>query len=151
MLALVVVTTMLPVLAIAAGMALFMRRGNNATILSEDGSLTVPLNAAFGSLRGVGPFAGTRNNFNPLLVLHEDRVEYRVIRRTTAPYAEIAGVDISPARRAPSLILTFTGTGFVFTGKITSRQALADAVRFLQGKGCPLSAAALEFLAVPAT
>jgi hypothetical protein len=100
MLALVVVMTMLPVLAIAAGMALFMRRGNNAAVLSEDGSLSVPLNAAFGSLRGVGPFAGTRNNFNPVLVFHDDRVEYRVIRRTTAPYAEIAGRHIAGAPRS---------------------------------------------------
>ncbi|HEY5080556.1 MAG TPA: hypothetical protein VII91_01265 [Bauldia sp.] len=150
MLALVIVMTMLPVLAIAAGMALFMRRRNNTATLYEDGGLSVPLSAAFGSLRGVGPFAGTHNNFNPLLVLHGDRVEYRVVRRTTVPYAELAGVDISPAHRTPSLILTFTGTGFVFTGKVTGRQALTDALRFLQGKDCPLSAAAREFLATPA-
>jgi hypothetical protein len=150
MVATVLVLALLPILAIAVGMALFMRRGDAAAVRSEDGSLSVPLNAAFGSLRSFGPFAGTRNNFNPLLVFHDDRVEYRVIVRASAPYTEIRGVDISPARRTPSLILTFAASGFVFTGKVAGRQALADALRFLQGKGCSLSDAAREFLVAPA-
>ena len=125
-------------LLLAAGIiaVLFFRRSGGKTTELAEGGLQIPLSASFSSLKGAGPFGGGHNNLNPLLVLHADGVEYRVIRRTTVPYADISAVDVA----GPNLLLTFANSAFTFTGKTRDRQALAAALRFLRDKRCPLSA-----------
>jgi hypothetical protein len=130
----------LPICAIVAGFFVFRRGGRKRTVAAP-GDVVVPLAAAFGSRKGLGPFAGTHNNFNPLLVLHADAVEYRAVKRTTAPYGDIAEVDAAPGRWSSDIILTF-GDGYRFTGRTKDRAALAAALKQLAAKGCLLTQAA---------
>ncbi len=132
----------LPILAVVAGIFVFARSGEK--VPTAPGDVIVPLSAAFGSRKGLGPLAGTHNNLNPLLVLHADALEYRVVKRTTAPYAEIAEADAAPGRWSSDIILTF-GDGYRFTGRTKNRDALAAALKLLATKGCTLTAAATEF------
>ena len=129
----------LPILAIVVGIFVFSRSGERVPM--APGDIAVPLSAAFGSRKGLGPLAGTHNNLNPLLVLHADAVEYRVVKRTTAPYADIAEVDAAPGRWSSDIILTF-GDGYRFAGRTKDRGALAAALKLLAAKGCALTAAA---------
>ena len=135
---LIVALAPLPILAVVVAIFLFAR-GSGANL--APGDVDVPLRAAFGSLRGLGPFAGTRNNLNPMLILRAGGVEYRVLRRTTATYPEIASVDGAPGRFGSDIVLIFADN-YRFTGRTRDRVALAAALRLLRSKGCPLTAAA---------
>ncbi len=134
---LIIALAPLPILAVVVAILLFARGGET---LPAD-ALRVPLTAAFGSLKGLGPFAGTHNNLSPLLLLRPDTIEYRVLRRTTALYSAVASVDVSPGRRSSDIVLVF-GDGYRFTGRTRDTPALAAALRQLRAKGCTLSAEA---------
>jgi hypothetical protein len=143
-----ILIALLPVLAIVAGLALFLpRRGRGA---DAGNGLSVPLTVAFGSLRAAGPFAGTHNNLNPLLVLGDDTITYRVIRKTTAAYADLATVDAAAGPHSADIILSFRDRPSTFTGRTRDRAALAAALKLLRGKGCALTAAATAIADAPA-
>ena len=143
-----ILIALLPVLAIVAGLVLFLPRRTRGADAGNAG-LSVPLSVAFGSLRATGPFAGTHNNFNPLLVLGTDAITYRVIRKMTAPYASVASVDASAGPRSADIILSFRDRPTIFTARTRNRVAAAAALKLLSDKGCALTPAAQAIADAP--
>lgn len=139
---LIIALAPLPILAIVAGIFIFARSGEKVRL--APGDVAVPLSAAFGSRKGLGPFAGTHNNLNPLLVVHGDGLEYRVVARTTVPYARIESVDVADGGRSTDIVVSLDD-GYRFTGRTRDRAAAAAAVRLLAAKGCALTATAAAF------
>ncbi len=139
---------LIPIVFIGAAVVAFVvMRGlrRSAPNAGDGNGKRIPLVASFSSIRGAGPFGGGHNNLNPLLLLHEDGLEYRVFRRKTAAYAGIREVDAAGTR----IILAFADSAFTFTGNTGDVQVLADAMRFLRDKGCPLTARAAAIADTP--
>lgn len=53
----------------------------------------VPVYATFTGLKGVPLLALAKNSFSPLLCLHEDHIEFRVIKTHQKNYQQIDYVD----------------------------------------------------------
>ncbi|AJC46285.1 hypothetical protein SB85_11425 [Xanthomonas sacchari] len=110
--------------------------------------LTVTLEAAFAGLTFLPWFAWAHNSLNPMLILHADHVEYRVLRTRTRPYREIASVDYRKAWGTENVVLAFQGAKTTFIANTGLLRRTREAIAFLQQQGCPLSARA-QFLLMP--
>ncbi len=147
----VIVAGSFAVVAIVAVMIYVALRGRAGPSRLPDGSSRVPLRAAYGSTKGFGMLGGSHNNLYPLLLLYDDGIEYRVLKRTAAPYARIASVDAVTGWGRAALVLSFTDSNFVFTGSTGGKAAPAEVLRLLRDKGCPLTDRARVLAVTPAT
>lgn len=77
--------------------------------------LIVTLEAAFAGLTFLPWFASAHNSLNPKLILHADRVAYRVLRTRTYPYRAIANVDYRAAWGTENIVLKFHDAKTTFT------------------------------------
>ncbi|MBK0027891.1 hypothetical protein IAE57_17140 [Stenotrophomonas sp. S48] len=109
-------------------------------------SLTVTLEAAFLGLRALPWFALAHNSLNPRLILHADRVEYRVLRRRERPYSAISEVDYRNWRSTQNIVLAFEGSAFTFIANTGVLGRTRGAIARLQAQGCVLSPRAQELL-----
>ncbi|AWH26715.1 hypothetical protein [Stenotrophomonas sp. YAU14D1_LEIMI4_1] len=109
-------------------------------------SLTVTLEAAFLGLRALPWFALAHNSLNPRLILHADRVEYRVLRRHERPYSAIAEVDYRNWRSTQNIVLAFEGSAFTFIANTGVLGRTRGAIARLQAQGCVLSPRAQALL-----
>jgi hypothetical protein len=113
-----------------------------ATPLPLEG-VRVPIMAAYSGRKGFGPLSTARNNIAPMLTLHEDRVEYRVIFNASKPYSRIEKVDVYWGRKHLKL---FFDNGGTFSAYIPNRDLVAMLVRFFQQRGLTLGDAASQLL-----
>ncbi|MEJ0013818.1 MAG: hypothetical protein WDM94_14625 [Bauldia sp.] len=146
---LVVSVASFAVVVIVAAVFVFALRGQGGPARQTDGGIRVPLRAAYGSRKGFG-LLGSHNNFNPLLLLYDDRIEYRVLKRTSVAYSGIAGVDAVTGWGRAAVVLSFTDSNFRFVGNTGGRAALAEVLRLLRDKGSPLTDAARVIAEAPA-
>ena len=108
--------------------------------------LTVTLEAAFLGLRALPWFALAHNSLNPRLILHADRLEYRVLRRHERPYSAIAEVDYRNWRSTQNIVLAFEGSAFTFIANTGVLGRTRAAIARLQAQGCVLSPRAQALL-----
>ena len=113
-------------------------------------SLTVTLEAAFLGLRALPWFALAHNSLNPRLILHADRVEYRVLRRRERPYSAIAEVDYRNWRSTQNIVLAFEGSAFTFIANTGVLGRTRGTIARLQAQGCVLSPRAQALLSASA-
>jgi hypothetical protein len=145
----VILVASIAVLVVVAAVIVLALRSRTGPTTQADGAIRVPLRAAYGSTQGLGMLGGSHNNLNPLLLIYDDHIEYRVLKRTAVPYADIAGVDAVTGWGRAALVLSFTNSKFLFTGNTGGKTALAEALRHLRDKGCRLTDAARAIVAVP--
>ncbi|WNW10299.1 hypothetical protein RRX38_03735 [Pseudomonas sp. DTU_2021_1001937_2_SI_NGA_ILE_001] len=101
--------------------------------------MTVTLLAAFCGWKAIPWFAWAHNNLNPVLVLHADEVEYRVLRRRRKPYAAIQQVDYREMRGTRNVVLEFHDSVVTFIGNTGRTESARQVVQRLKDQGCPLS------------
>jgi hypothetical protein len=88
----------------------------------------VPVLASFTGVTFLPWVALATNNLKPFLAIHPDRIEYRVVRRTTRPSADITEVDVQLARRTVNLVFRFHGTSVTFSANVGQRALAAQAL-----------------------
>lgn len=111
------------------------------------GGIKVPLVAAFSVWKKLPWFAVSRNNAAPMLVLHENDVEYRVIRKKHRSYGDISRVDLRTGVGTVNVILHCHDGWLAFAGNTGNKELATNTLRILDEKGCPLSPKATAFIA----
>ncbi|MEO3431794.1 hypothetical protein [Inquilinus sp. CAU 1745] len=127
-----------------AGLAAFIiwrksSAAKSAVIRQEGGGLRIPLKAAFSGWKGVAWFSWSHNSIWPLLVLHPDHVECRVIQRRRKEYAAVERVDYRETFGTRNVVLEFTDSIASFIGNTANRDVARQAILHLREKGCRLS------------
>lgn len=98
---------------------------------------SVPLRISFVGLKSLGWVALAHNNLSPLLVLHEDHLEQRVVFRKARRYREIERVDVTTTD-SDNLEIGYAGSAFTFACKLKSQHDLAGVLEFFASKGVSL-------------
>ena len=106
---------------------------------ATDSGLNVRLVAAFAGWKGIPWLCWAHSDLSPRLVLHADRVEFRVIRTRSKPYSSISRVDYRKWHYTENIVLEFTDSLTTFIGNTMNPATARQAIRYLQEKGCPLS------------
>lgn len=110
-------------------------------------SQRIDIYAAFAGLTFLpAPFAVASNSFNPKFILHDEQIEYRVLRTSRVRYEQIARVDVFLFYKTTNLVLTRHDSVFTFMGNLTSTDKLVGVVKFLQAKRCSLTERAVHFI-----
>ncbi|HEO1558502.1 hypothetical protein [Pseudomonas aeruginosa] len=95
---------------------------------ATDSGLNVRLVAAFAGWKGIPWLCWAHSDLSPRLVLHADRVEFRVIRTRSKPYSSISRVDYRKWHYTENIVLEFTDSLTTFIGNTmnpaTARQAI---------------------------
>lgn len=86
------------------------------------------------------------NNIGPRLILHPDRVEFRLFRLRSKPYSSISRVDYRKTRGTENIVLEFRDSVTSFIGNTGNRATARAAIRHLHGKDCHLSEHAIALL-----
>jgi hypothetical protein len=81
---------------------------------------------------------------NPLLILHEEHLEFRVLGRTSKRYSDVEWVTTYSGHR--SLRIAFLGDGFVFSAFLPNREEMTSLMAFLDRKGVALTDRARQLL-----
>lgn len=105
-------------------------------MLPEEG-YKVPIRASFRGPKAIPMLALAKNNMNPLLVLHEEYLEFRVLGRASKRYTDIEWVTTYSNHR--SLRMAFVDDGFVFSAFLPNREEMASLMAFLDRKGVTLT------------
>lgn len=108
---------------------------------ATDSGLNVRLVAAFAGWKGIPWLCWAHSDLSPRLVLHADRVEFRVIRTRSKPYSSISRVDYRKWHYTENIVLEFTDSLTTFIGNTMNPATARQAIRYLQEKGCPARAA----------
>jgi hypothetical protein len=107
--------------------------------LPPDG-FSVLLRATFSGIKGVPVLSVASNNLTALFVLHDDRVTYRVMRKTERPYADIERIEAS--RSLKQIEIIWRDRWLTFTAGLRKEDDLLDVLRFFRDKDLPLSPSA---------
>ena len=107
----------------------------------------IPLVASFAGWKGIPWLGWAHNSLSPLLVLHDDHIQYRVIRTHGKPYHVIAGVDYRTAIATTNVVITFTDSITSFAANTRSEAIARAVIGQLADKGCPLSPRAAQLIA----
>ncbi len=83
---------------------------------ATDSGLNVRLVAAFAGWKGIPWLCWAHSDLSPRLVLHADRVEFRVIRTRSKPYSSISRVDYRKWHYTENIVLEFTDSLTTFIG-----------------------------------
>jgi hypothetical protein len=119
--------------------------------LPADG-FPVPVLATFTGVKGTPRQAHiSHNNLNPFLVLHEDRIECRVLMKDEIPLARIEKIDIWDTVWTRNLQVYTRGRPEIFSANLLSRRNLAQVLGFLAARGVPLTDRATTFRQANAT
>lgn len=84
----------------------------------------------------------------PLLILDDEYVEYRVIRRRRRANHLITEVGLRLAFGTVNVILTFADTPFTFTANVGAEARAREVLSILANKGCALTERAKAIFAV---
>ncbi|HBN9741858.1 hypothetical protein ACV33P_01355 [Pseudomonas aeruginosa] len=106
---------------------------------ATNSGVNVRLVAAFAGWKGVPWLCWAHSDLSPRLVLHADRVEFRVIRTRSKPYSSISRVDYRKWHYTENIVLEFTDSLTTFIGNTMNPATARQAIRYLQEKGCLLS------------
>lgn len=108
----------------------------------------VDLRAAFVGLTFLpNPVVIGTNNINPLLILHDQQIEYRNLFTTNKlSYSNIKQVDIYMAWHTNNIIFTPTNGVFTVNCNVRSKAQFLEALKLLQEKGLSLSDKALAYI-----
>jgi len=111
--------------------------------------LTVTLEAAFAGFTFMPWASFAHNSINPVLVLHPDHIEYRVLRLRSRPYAEVVEVDYRHTFATHNIVLRFKDSVRTFIGNAGLERRAREAITVLRGKGCALSERAERLVGPP--
>ncbi len=104
---------------------------------ATDSGVNVRLVAAFAGWKGIPWLCWAHSDLSPRLVLHADRVEFRVIRTRSKPYSSISRVDYRKWHYTENIVLEFTDSLTTFIGNTmnpaTARQAIVGGWFFWRG------------------
>ncbi len=93
----------------------------------------VAVTQTFSGLKPLGGGVGiSHNNMNPRLVLYDDRIEYRVIIKTSRRYGDIERVKVFGKRQ---LRFVFYGQILTFSAWLSNPEDRATLVDFLRSRG----------------
>ncbi|MDQ0455340.1 hypothetical protein [Rhizobium paknamense] len=109
-------------------------------------ALHVPLIAAFSGWKGVPWLSRASSDIRPVLLLHPDHIECRVIRTRKKPYTHVSRVDYRRSIGTENVVLEFSDSLRSFIGNTANPEVARDAIAFLRQKGCPLSGRAEDLL-----
>lgn len=103
----------------------------NLQIIPPEG-IDVPVTQTFSGLKPLGAVGISHNNMNPRLVLYDERIEYRVIIKTSRRYGDIERVKIVGNRQ---LRFIFYGQFFTLSTWLSNAEDRATLVNFLRSRG----------------
>lgn len=83
---------------------------------ATNSGVNVRLVAAFAGWKGIPWLCWAHSDLSPRLVLHADRVEFRVIRTRSKPYSSISRVDYRKWHYTENIVLEFTDSLTTFIG-----------------------------------
>jgi hypothetical protein len=112
-----------------------------------DGGFSIPLRASFLVFRKFPLLGVATNNAAPRLILHDDRIEHRVITRQIHRYEELERVDARQALGTQNIILYWRRGVFAFSANLGAENALVELLRFFQSRGIVLTKRATSLLA----
>ena len=107
----------------------------------------VELKAAFSGATWLPSWVAlSSSNLAPHLILGEDGIDHKVIRRDRRGYKEVVAVDFRKGLGTRNVSLRFGTTSRTFTGNVVNDDQARLALAFLRAKGCPLTSRAIAFL-----
>lgn len=108
----------------------------------------VPIGCAFTGVKFLPIIALTTNSAFPNLVLYDEHINYRVIRKSSAKYSSIEKADAVSYRFAQNLTLYFSDSIFVLTVQLHWREDLIELVKFFQRKGASITERTLNLMEI---
>lgn len=116
-----------------------------------DAGVKVPVWATFTGVRVVPFLALGTNSFAPLLRLHEDRVEFKVIRTHARSLGDIERVDARRLGRRGAALITieWRGESLTLSASIHLMRLTVQVLAFFARKNVPLSEGARALLNTP--
>lgn len=108
-----------------------MSRLSNLQIIPPEG-IDVPVTQTFSGLKPFGAVGISHNNMNPRLVIYDDRLEYRVIRRSSRRYGDVECVKMIGNRQ---LRFVFYGQVLTLSVWLSNAEDRVTLVEFLRTRG----------------
>jgi hypothetical protein len=94
--------------------------------------IRIPVRQTFTGFKALGAFGISHNNMNPLFKVYDERIEYRVIIKSSKRYGEIEWVKPVGNRR---LRIAFYGSFLSLTVWLTRPEDQQKLLIFLQARG----------------
>lgn len=139
------ILNLVPIIVVLAVVIVIWRKSTaksaveSAAFRQEGEGLRIPLKAAYSGWKGLPLVSWSQNSFRPLLVLHPDHVECRVIHRRRKAYSAVERVDYRKRLFSRNLVLEFTDSVATFIGNVRDQDTARQAILHLREKGCRLS------------
>jgi len=111
-----------------------------------DAGIKVPIYATFTGLKGVPLLALATNSYVPLLRLHEDRIDFKIIRSHSKTLDQIEYVSASSWRLAKNLEFAWKDTRFTLSANVIREDWLIQVLYFLRRKNVVLAPRAEAFI-----
>lgn len=92
----------------------------------------MPVYATFTGLKGVPLLALATNSFAPLLRLHEEHIEFKVINTHQKSYQQIECVDTLSWALTKNITFIWNDSRFSFTANVIREDWLIQTLHFLQ-------------------
>jgi hypothetical protein len=142
-----------PPVLIANGVALYMlfsvlraataRNPQAVDGVTADGGRLIPLKATFAGVKGFPElFAIATNSASPLLIIRDEGIEYRVIRKHKRAFSDIEQVHVHTAWKTVNITIQFRGDVLTFAANVGNVVA-AQAALALFPASVPMTARAL--------
>lgn len=112
-----------------------LERLQSLQIIPPEG-IRVPINNAFSGLKPLGGFFGvSHNNMNPMFMLYDERIEYRVIIKGNKRYGDIEQVKVRGGRQ---IVFFFYGSLLTLSVWLTNSEDRLTLLNFLRSRGVNL-------------
>ena len=107
----------------------------NLQIIPPEG-IAVPVTQTFSGFKALGAFGISHNNMNPLLKLYDERIEYRVIIKTSKRSGDIEWVKPVGNRR---LRIAYYGSFLSLSVWMANAEDRVTLLNFLRSRGVAIS------------
>ena len=112
----------------------------------DSNGFQVPLLASFTGIKQIPLVAISHNNISPVLIIYEDSIKYKVIKKKSMPYSEIYEVNILDTIGTKNVQIVFKNSFFTFSGNLFDKDNLLEVLKFFKRKNVNLSPSAKKYL-----
>lgn len=98
------------------------------------GGIEIPVLETYSGIKGMGALNIAQNNFNPMLVLYNSSMEYRVLKSRSVDYSQIMHVRCKSLLFFNWLQFTFHNSSLTFSAHIADQKTLQMIAGFLRSK-----------------
>lgn len=99
------------------------------------GVLDIPVLVSYTGIKGLGALSIAENNFNPMLVLYDSVMEYRVLRTRSEDYGQIERVRCVSFLIFNRIQFIFKDRNLTFSAHVANMEVLQIVAEFLRNKG----------------